>query len=116
MTPDEAVKFWLEESKLMWSRVQTVSALEAATVGGWYATKSDPNLGLAIMGVGTFLMLLICLLMKRDAQFMHACQAIAGDKMPPVAKPLFGLRGRHIAVIIPIVLVLANAFAIYKGA
>ena|SRR3990167_3217774 len=106
----DAVSFWQAESKLMWSRIQTASAIEAGTLAGWYKIRADKHLGpaVAILIVGAILLVIVSLLMKRDSQYMDACEKIAGSRIPKPAPPLFGLSGRLIAVGLPLLLAICN--------
>jgi hypothetical protein len=110
MKPEEAVKFWLEQSKLMWSRVQTASVIEAAALAGWYKLLRDNQLGtaLVVLVLGAGLLVVVGLLMYRDSQYMVACERVAGDQMPQPSPPLFGLSGRRIAVGSPLLLASCN--------
>lgn len=110
MTPDDALKFWLEQSELMWSRVQTIAVIEASTLGAWYVLilAEKFHLARAILLVGLLLLIAVSLLMLRDGQYMNACEKEAGYNFPNVAKPFLGLKGRYIAFGIPLALALVN--------
>lgn len=110
MKPDDAVSFWQAQSKLMWSRVQTTSVIEAGTLTGWYKVWEDqhPYLGVAILLLGTGILFIVSLLMRRDSQYMDACERVAGDRMPSPSPPLLGLSGRRIAVALPLLLAIIN--------
>ncbi len=110
MTREEAVKFWREQSNLMWSRIQTAAVVEAGGLTGWYHLFfKNTHFGffssLAVLGLSGLLLLVISVLMKRDAQYMDRCGEIAGNKLPrTTGKPLFGWNGRKLAIGIPLAL------------
>ena len=110
MTKEEAVKFWREQSNLMWSRIQTAAVVEAGGLTGWYHLFfKDTPFGfcssLVMLGFSGILLLVLSVLMRRDAQYMDRCGEIAGNKLPRTTqKPLFGWNGRTLAIGIPLVL------------
>lgn len=111
MTPNEAVKGWFDKSAHMWSRIKTVSAIEAGTLAAaWYALSQVKHTGLAVSVIllATILLIVVALLTYRDKQYMDALQRIAGSEFPVVSPALFGLSGRIVAVGLPILLALAN--------
>ncbi len=110
MTKEEAATFFLEESRLMWNRVQTATAIEAGALAGWYKVWTDKqfNLSIILLIVGAVLLFGVSLLMKRDAQYMDCCEKIAGDKLPTPEKAFLGLKGRRMAVLFPGVLGVGN--------
>ena len=93
---EEAFQLWLEQNRLMWSRVQTVTATEAGVLTGAFAIWKNGYLGLAslLLFVGGCVVVGVSLLMARDAQYMAACQATALGFPPRAGKPLFGIYGR----------------------
>jgi len=110
MYQDDLVSFWQAQSKLMWSRVQTASVIEAGTLTGWYKVWLDnhPCLALAILLLGACLLVVVSLLMYRDSQYMAACEEKAEDRIPKPKDALLGLSGRHIAVCLPLLLAVMN--------
>jgi hypothetical protein len=110
MRQEEAVKYWLEQSKFMWSRLQTISALEVAIVGGWYVLidGKHSNFALPLLLSGTVFMAMLGLLVKRDIQYMAAWQRLAAGSFPDVDHPFLLIKGRWIAIAIPTVLLVAN--------
>jgi len=110
ISPEEAIKLWQEESKLMWSRIQTVSVLEAGVLTGWYklCETNQSLLAKALLIVGSLLMFIIGILMHRDAQYMKACEDAAGDNFPKPQKPCLHISGRWIAIGIIFILTVCN--------
>lgn len=100
----------------MWSRVQTASVIEGGVITGWYALQCKTHeVGAIILFLGTFLLVVTSLLMRRDAQYMTACEKTLKGSFPRPEKPLFGLSGRMLAVSILVLLALCNAvLAIYQ--
>jgi hypothetical protein len=113
MTEENIVKFWLEQSKLMWGRVQTISAVEAGALSAWYVLYDDkhPLLATGILVLDTLMLGFLALLMRRDAAYMSACEEQCPNLFPaPSAKPIFNLRGRDIAFGIPMTLLIFNVW------
>lgn len=94
---DRIWKLWLERNRLLLSRVHTVTAAEAGILTGAFVLwKREGHLELALLllSVGGLLLVVGSLLMRRDAQYMAACQAMAPGFLPELEKPLFGVTGR----------------------
>lgn len=100
----DAMNGWLKTSYQMWSRIQTVTAIEAGTLVGWYSLQKSGDSALALALLLFAMLLLICmsLLMFRDGQYMCAFEDACGTDFPRVAKPLIGLGGRDIATWLPV--------------
>lgn len=110
MKSDDAVKAWLEKSAQIWSRIQTVSVIEAGGLAGaWYSLHEvqNPKLALAIILLAGFLLVVVSLLMHRDAQYLSAFEKAAQD-FPKVDPPLLGISGRWIGVALPLILAGGN--------
>jgi len=117
MTGEEALRFWREQSDLMWSRIRTATVIEAGGLTGWYNLYFNKEayqplsfwFSVSLLFLTCFLLLILTLLMERDAQYMNRCQEIASDKMPKPKNARFGLSGRRLAISIPSGLGLVNA-------
>jgi hypothetical protein len=106
----QVYELWRFHSGQMWSRVQTASVIEGGVITGWYALHCKTHgMGAIILFLGTFLLIVTSLLMRRDAQYMTACERKLKGAFPKPEKPLFGLSGRLLAVTILIMLALGNA-------
>ncbi len=46
--------------------------------------------------------------MHRDSQYMNKCEEIAGEKLPKPKSPFLGIKGRKMAVGLPLFLGLLN--------
>jgi len=110
MTENNVAGFWQAQSKLMWSRVQTASVIEAGALVGWYRLWEDGHLcfAIAILGLGALLLAVVSLLMRRDSQYMDACEKFEPKVIPSPNPPLLRLRGRWIAFSVPLFLALCN--------
>jgi len=51
----------------MWNRIQWLIAIQTAAIGGSYALKSSPNNSAIILGLCTFVTIVLFLMMRRDA-------------------------------------------------
>lgn len=110
---NDAVTIWQFQSKLMWSRIQTATVIEAATLGGWYRLWNVGRtvhlwLGMLVLLIGGCLLLIVSLLMRRDGQYMDKCEELAQGRIPSPENPKFGLHGRKIAPCVPLCLSVAN--------
>lgn len=117
MNPDDAISFWQAQSKLMWSRIQTASVIEAGSLAGWYKVCGDkhPDLAVAILLLGAGLLVVVSLLMRRDSQYMYACEAVAKVRMPSPDPPLIRLSGRRMAVALPSILAILNVILVFTA-
>jgi uncharacterized membrane protein len=83
----EYVKLWMEQSRLFWSRLQSVTALHTGVLAGWYIIKKDNNewLWLApfLLALGILLSAFILVIMCRDGQYMNAMRDKAGVDIFP---------------------------------
>jgi hypothetical protein len=84
MNPDRADSLWSSQSTLLWSKLQTISAIEVGTVIGAYNLwKSCENgwLILLLLTANWFLFL-IWILMCRDRTYLDLFQKSASFKRP----------------------------------
>jgi len=105
MAKEDALSFWLEQNRLMWSRMQTIMAIEAGVLIGWYElwTKEYYDLSFVLLLAGSVILVAISQLTERDAEYMDCCQAKAGDKIPRL-----GRKGRRTAICAPLWLCVGN--------
>ena len=98
--------FWRFQSGQMWSRLQTASFVEAGVLTAWYKFYQIKlyNLGTMVLSIGAILLIMIGLLMRRDSQYMEACEKKIGRSFPKPDKPFLKISGRIIAVCLPIFL------------
>lgn len=115
MPNKDAIALWQSQSKLMWSRIQTATVIEAAVIGGWYQLWNAHRsaLAIAILILGAFFLLVVSYLMHRDGQYMTACESLVGSSMPDPGPPRLKLKGRQIAYIVPIILALCDIALIF---
>lgn len=121
-TPQEtAVVLYQFHVKNMWSRIQTASVVEGATLGAWYSVwDAHPDRNLiagGILLIGAVLMWMLSMLILRDSQHISQCEQVGGDLIvrPVRALPL-RLSGRRIAFAVVLGLALMNiAIAVATG-
>ncbi len=101
---------WVEQSKLLWSRLQTASVIEAAALAAAYKMCMDRRrcLQILVLALGMVLLLLVFFLMKRDAEWLDAFHEAAGDCLPKVKELFWGLKGRCIGYIAVFTLIIAD--------
>jgi hypothetical protein len=66
MTPNEALSFILHQDNLMWSRLQTMQAVQLAGLAAAYALRCQASLSVAIVSLTALLTLLAFCLLRRD--------------------------------------------------
>lgn len=81
---DDAVKLWQFHRQILWSRIQTATVIEGATLGGWYKILGEHHAVLAgaILVFGAALLIAATLLMFRDGQYIEACEKAAMGRIP----------------------------------
>lgn len=72
----------MDQSKLFWSRLQTLSVLNGAIFAGWWTTKEYEIISVGIIFLGFALNLSLGMIMKRDATYMEKLKSCAGDMFP----------------------------------
>lgn len=108
---------WQFHSGQMWSRIQTATAIEVGVITGWYITRCQMiEISYVVLFGGSFLLIITGLLMRRDAQYMVACEKLLKSAFPKPDKPFLGLSGRILAVLILFLLALSNILlAVYQS-
>lgn len=105
MDDSDRVLLWIHQSNLLWSRLQTISAIQVGVFTGWYFLRgSELWLANCLLGFAIALLILFIFVMRRDIQYMDGFGATIIDALP--SKPV--LRGRVSAYILLSVLGLAN--------
>ncbi|MFA5197848.1 MAG: hypothetical protein WC437_05525 [Patescibacteria group bacterium] len=76
----EYAKLWLEQSKLMWGRIQIAYLLHAGVFAAWYATRHEANIlsNLIAWGSAAFSILLL-FVMFRDGDFLERIRTTANN-------------------------------------
>ena len=105
MSPDTAAASWSKQSEMLWSRLQTVSAIEAGTIAAIYQLwKDDQKVFLVVTLIfASCLIFLISLLMVRDGAYLEAFRDKAG-----IDRPKGFLRGRVIGYVMMFSLIVVN--------
>ena len=108
LSQDQALSFVLHQDNLMWSRIQTMQAVQLAGLGGCYALRDTVWLAISILFLGAMLTVLVFCILKRDQ--------LIRDKLLPASKldwrvPLTWyapITGTQVTWMILIVLLLAD--------
>lgn len=89
---ETAATLWIEQSKMLWSRVKVASAIEAGTMYAtykmWVYNECCPNQSAVrfcpamILLFSIALLVCVCLLMHRDADYLRTFQELAGFQRP----------------------------------
>ncbi len=115
---NEPGEFWRHHSNLLWSRVQTATAIEVAILAGWF-NITDKSLFSEyrswLLCLGIVLLLLVMLLMARDAQYMAVAEQIRDNGIPQPLPPILGLRGRQIAILAAVILIGVNVVLLARS-
>jgi hypothetical protein len=67
MTSEGALSFILHQDNLMWSRIQTIEAVQLAGLAASYTVRSQPLLAITTASLTALLTLLVFCLLRRDA-------------------------------------------------
>jgi hypothetical protein len=111
----ELGQYWRFQSGQMWSRLQTASFIEAGVLTAWYSLYQIKSftLGLLVLAVGAILLIIVGLLMRRDSQYMQACERKIGPSFPKPDKPFLNISGRLIAISLPVGLAILDVVLIF---
>jgi hypothetical protein len=102
-----ALNIWIEQSKLLWSRLQTASVIEGATLAGWYQVRTVGLLPQIVLVFGTLLLFILALIMRRDVAYLCAAKRKAGDLLP-CPPECCGMSGRRLALLAISLLIIGN--------
>lgn len=97
------MSYYLHQDHLMWSRIQTVIAVQAGSLGGAYTIRQDsPYIAVLLMVLGVILTVLLYFLLKRDEQIRDVIEKFMGSPFPLIPEPSWPalLRGRSIIRIV----------------
>lgn len=109
----EYSKVWVEQSKLLWGRLQTAYFLHVGVFGGWFGLHANgykPFIQVVTLSLGPILSIFICLIIWRDGAFMDKIKACAGNCLKN--EDLDNKRGRWFAIWI---IILLSLFEILLG-
>lgn len=98
------VQLWIHQSGLLWSRLQTISAIQVGALAGWWFLR-DKELWLSngLLVAAVALIGLVWGLMERDIKYMDAFGATIRQEVPEAS-----LSGRGIGRVLLGVLILVN--------
>ena len=86
----EYVKLWMEQSKLFWSRFQTIAVIQTGVYVAWWNVLEvkDKYRGLCffICVLGILLTVFALFIMKRDAAYMDSLAERAETRFPKTEK------------------------------
>jgi hypothetical protein len=71
LSQDRAFALFIHQNGLMWSRTQTMQAVQLAGLAGAYGVRTKPLLALAILLLTVLLTLLVFGLLRRDMLLRH---------------------------------------------
>jgi hypothetical protein len=106
------VQIWIHQSNLLWSRLQTITAIQVGAFTGWYFLR-EKNLCMANGLLGLAILLIICVgfLMYRDTRYMdHFGSTI----LPSSIRNAFP-RGRDVGYFLLGVLALSNVILLLSS-
>lgn len=104
-----AVELWKHHSSFFFRELQTASFVEAAVLAGWYSLcPQEEWLAVAVLVLGTMLLFVLSLMLRRHAQHIRAFKKAAGDFLPDVPGPFLGLSGRRLGFWTPVFLGVVN--------
>jgi hypothetical protein len=114
MNKDDALKLYIEENKMMWSRTQTVASVEVAVLAGWYIVVRGPDPVLAgwLLLAGNVVLVALLTLMRLDADFIDHYGRIAEISRP--TDRFLCLKGRYTGYFVSIFLMVCNALLAWR--
>lgn len=71
MSETNYAELWREQSKLLWSRLQTALILNSAILAGWWKVRSDIYYGNLILVFGIVVSVLLGLIFLRDREVLN---------------------------------------------
>ncbi len=95
----EYLKLWSEQSKLFWSRLQTLTAFNVAVFAGWWSAKEIKNIAIGILVMGLIFNLSILVTILRDADYMEKLKKCSWSVFPDCPPKCCFLRARPWAYI-----------------
>lgn len=108
---------WAKQSELLWKLVVVVPVVEAAIVVAWYQVQSDGHARFAklVLWFGILASLVVLAITWRVTQYLNSFRTAAGQLVPDVDDPKFGLSGYRIARAIPIMFVVIYLSLLFFG-
>ena len=132
MNHDRTITLWINQSNLLWSRLQTASAIEAGSLAAAYnILPSHKCWSVALLIAASLLLFGVLLLMMRDVQYLDAIRkyTAADVVIPKPAKRMWSwdawktddtgsfdpreFGGRHVGFFSIVLLILINVAAIW---
>ncbi len=99
----------MEQSKLFWSRLQTIAAIQTGVLVGWYKLPTDEQiLKKGILILGLILSLLIAFIMRRDRKYMEKMHERAKPEFPEPDDCPDAPKGRDCAYAMLVVMMIAD--------
>jgi hypothetical protein len=113
-TFDDWLALYMHQNDLLWSIEKRTFVIESAILIGWFTVNSSINLnphhvyGTYVLGTGIFFLAINSALLFRAGQFLKFYGDHLGSTHAAVSKSFFGLTGRRVAWVTPILLILFN--------
>ena len=109
MKPETAATLWVEQSKMLWSRIKTASVIEAATLTAVYKLWNDDRkvtqIPETVLIFSSLVLFCVIFLMIRDRQYMEVF-----NKLAEFEKPKDGGSGLRIGVLAIMILIFFNVY------
>src|SRR6266705_2475026 len=82
---DRCINLWIHQNTLLWGRLQTLSALQVAVIGGWYLLFSGHHFiwALLLSALGIFLSLCVYLLICADLALRDKFREELDERVAP---------------------------------
>ena len=102
-------RFWLEQNRTLWSRLQTIYLLEVVLLSGWYVLRrADPYWFVCVaMIFGSVALAVLCFIVIRDVEYLNKIGDKLGNEIPKPSHAYFR-SGRAMVLLVPFVLIAVN--------
>ena len=112
MKSSDRVSLWIHQSNLLWSRLQTISAIQVGTFAGWYFLREkEPCLSNSLLILTTILLVLFVPIFYRDIYYLKRF-SIEAEKNKTGIKKI--IRGRHVPYLLLLILGVSNVLLIFQ--
>lgn len=102
---------WRFHADQIWSRLRWAIATEGGALALWYWLLRDKHgtTSRTVLGLAIGVLVVLALQARRNAQYLAAYRARLGAALASPGRPPFGLSDGRTAVVVPIVLAIADA-------
>jgi hypothetical protein len=103
----EYAKMWMEQSKVMWSRLQFIHLMHVGVWAGWFTlvyNRFPPYASETVLALGPIFSIFFAIIISRDGKYMDELRTLSDGAVPQIKTLCFIPNGRRCAYLILIVL------------